>query len=1439
MRLGSALLSALSVVATLVTGLSTSSCSYRNEDINRVVDPYWSKAYFNKDDSWYYRTTITDAAPEESFLSIGDGDWLMLETIHWEILQDRLVGWRAYPAVPGAEAENTPGSEDVDFNGQPVAIFRITEHFDIRREFDTGTGEESNVISENHDRQWYDRAFIRVDWSRNLVDTFKFHILFNQLYPTEAVSNNAPGNPKRFRFEPDYFEVSTNTYLSPDIFSFFQFNGVAYTGDTAGNTVTMRHSFMKVPKSDYVPIAMPPTVMLEDADGKEVRDADGYAVRVPINDRFGFFGTLGRNTFDANRGMVTSGQIFNASRFNVWKKSRNADGSVMPIEQREPKPIVYYTNVDHPRAYLNGSRRVAAGWNFAFRDMVAKAQPQKYTGALDDTGVASDVPEMFILRENSCSIANVKNVMGDLSKDLKSKVTEAAKRDGYGGNASFDGTVASVQTRVDHADENDDDGEDLSITARVAEEAQALADLERVCSALEYFTGGDATIGVAAPKGVKPFTYERVGDTRHSLMNVIPGNFQSGWSGLGPPYCDPITGETISATANVAAWTLDRSAARAAQWVDVMNGQTPPGDFLFGYDINKYITAKQLQISGLETWKPKSQAFDRMNEYFDGLKQSAGSRDMRDVIGDLPPGRNDAAMERVKGTDLEQLLISPDDITMYGGVDPVSAATMGSMDDAILEAVSPVRGNNRIKNLQMRQRQIVQMGQRAMDAPEMIDPLAIGRAIELRDLPYKERFLQLREDIYVAVMLHEVGHNTGLFHNMAGSSDSLNFGQKFWDLQALPEDINTAIDQLSAESDATSQDRVTHLQACADLIDKLLTDEDGNGTFPDASELDFAAANMTTQECLRQTESEYSSIMDYHANWNADSAGLGPYDLAAIKFGYGQLLEVFNDGALAATPAADAGRTLKNRIRLNDWKRIPSDIVDGTANVSNRSYVKMDWNTSSTRQAPLANEVPYKFGWGGQFTPDEKPFDFGADFQTNAKNELNRYYQHYFFSHFTRDRLLDYFDAVSAAVNSDDAVLMDFTEKMQWYFYLKATDPDFSGSYLEKDLLGTTLTGLNLFSQVMSHPANGLMVELRNQDVFGTTNLPTSERNTNPSGILVPWTNLDECTARQVAVTDADGVFQRMKPGLSDGIVPISEGRPFFLSFTDDYEDLYVKYVGTYWTKTDALLLMGSIGAWFPRADGFADPRLFDISWYRLFPHEVTSIVHALVSDGQQVIGPTVVPSGDVNVIGSYVPRNLINADGTSPDYSGNVQVSPSISYNHQYLAMLYGAALMSTRNDDTLDMGRRMTIALEGSSDDMSAFDNAAPENTNSFVHPTSGLTLRALRVGDQPISYDLVTRMNVLKDRFLELNDCVADMDDGDPATTHHLDDNYCYCIDTRLNPATGDCELEDVEPVGTRQCPEPKLRQRRDVALQTMDDLVDFANNLRSFNQLFVNF
>jgi hypothetical protein len=1436
----------LALFALAAPVLSQAGCSYRNPDQVYVnQNPYWAKAYFDPSVAWYYRATVVDTAPNYSgplgffdvSTGIADGDWLMLERVRWEVTENQLIGWSERASAPGSELDNKPGAEDI-YRGEAVAIFAITEHFDIKRNYDPTTGEEGNIVAENTDRPWYQREFIRVDWSKNLVPTYKFHVWLEQMGDGYTVSNDDPANPKRFRFEtdngetvanggkPTYFEITTRSMMSTDLASYYGFYGEAYKYDTAAQLLDIRHTFMRVPDGDsestYVPQPMPPSVVMVDEDGDEVRDQNGFAVRVPINDRFGFFGTLGRQTYDENRGVVEAGQIWNASRFDIWQASKNAAGEVIPIEQREPKPIVYYTNVEHPKSLMEASQRVAADWNRTFKEVVFHAQPNKYD-SLDD------VPDMWILKENDCNVANVEAVLNGLPAESRPLITTKARTlDGR-----FDGTIASVKARYEQA--NDPDAEFADFTTRQGVETQALADLERICASLEYYTGGDITVG--RPKiGDRAFKYQRLGDTRYSMLNLVMQDLQSGWLGLGPPYSDPFTGQTISATANVAIHLLDYYAARSARQVGILNGELSPTDLAFGTDIQSYMRKKLAENKILVGKAASSQA----------LKQSMDQRMAAqiarpDALREISPNRAEQRKEKLKGTAIEQMLVSNDDVMAFGGVDPTAAAT-GSYDlnEELLERVSPLRGGVSVEDAIARERKIIRMGQRAMDPPEYLDSMVLGRAIELRDMSYEERFMKLRSEIYVAVMLHEVGHNMGLMHNFAASSDALNYGPRFWQLQKLPADIDDAIDEVEDEDDLAA------LEKCADEIDDIREA---------AGQPDFV---LTTQDCLLQTEGMYASIMDYHAGFNSDFNGLGNYDRQAIKFAYGNLLEVFNEDAYANDFEPTGEKDLKRWIFLNDWRDLAGDVLKNEDAIDEgRDYVKFEWNRASTASALPERTVPYRFCYGWPPEPSCHTYDIGPDTQTNAVHYLNQYYQRYFFTHFARERLWNW-DFLS--VTQDLGAMLDFTEKMQFYFFYKATDPEFTGSYAETDYLATTTTGLNFLSSVIGHPGSGRYINPPTYDVFGLTNLPAADRvpgdgvtaaPETPSDIMMPWNYLTECQSLRVT---EDGDFAAPLPGFQSANIALGDGRPFFIGLTEDYEDWYVRYIGTYWSKQLAIQLLGYNYAWFPRYDDAPDFRSVDVSWYRLFPKEVAKIFNGLITDQYVDLGPVVDAQGTLH------HRDLIDpATGEAPSYAGMKRVLPSISFNHEYFAAVYANIYMRSPTDDQFDITKSMKVAMLGGEDDISAFDQAIAEDVAggcpdpavdgevayeacptsrvaSFTHPVSGLTIRALKAGDEPIAWNLMKRVHAMAERYEILETCMTQLEDGDPAT--NPDHEYCACIESVDYNAAGNLVCTDTKlfAPGVSICNEYDLKNRRDSAREQMDDMFDYLGDIRILNRIF---
>lgn len=111
-------------------------------------------------------------------------------------------------------------------------------------------------------------------------------------------------------------------------------------------------------------------------------------------------------------------------------------------------------------------------------------------------------------------------------------------------------------------------------------------------------------------------------------------------------------------------------------------------------------------------------------------------------------------------------------------------------------------------------------------------------------------------------MAHEVGHTLGLRHNFEGSADALNFFPQYWGV--------------------------------------------------DTGDHRMGSGNTSKEEV------QYSSIMDYHQRFNSDFGGIGLYDKAAIKFGYGQLVEVFDESRESFVP-----RSWKDNLFLFNFSDYP------------------------------------------------------------------------------------------------------------------------------------------------------------------------------------------------------------------------------------------------------------------------------------------------------------------------------------------------------------------------------------------------------------------------------------------------------------------------------------------------------------------------------------
>ena len=306
-------------------------CAEEREPINRVQPNASAKSFFVGEDfedtaddpAFYARAVVTDvgygAAQDGLFTSTYAQP---PSVIKWEITEDLLIGRIIYNRIENADGHGD-GPSSID--GQVAYAFPILSHFDIRRDYNPTTGEESNVIVENtSDRAWDEREYMRVDWSRNLnVDAYDFDTLSlmgvygGVTYEPLSYYVNDPNHPDapHFAVNEGYFDVTTKAFATPGLIDLSHLGwgidsfpacylpndllGGSYPyGNCNPTELTLRLSFSRVEASDYEPV---------DWTGRKFEQFGIF-----YGERFGYA---------RNYGVVDDQWHRFAARYNIWERS--------------------------------------------------------------------------------------------------------------------------------------------------------------------------------------------------------------------------------------------------------------------------------------------------------------------------------------------------------------------------------------------------------------------------------------------------------------------------------------------------------------------------------------------------------------------------------------------------------------------------------------------------------------------------------------------------------------------------------------------------------------------------------------------------------------------------------------------------------------------------------------------------------------------------------------------------------------------------------------------------------------------------------------------------------------------------------------------------------------------------------------------------------------
>ncbi len=337
-------------------------CASPRDPINRVQPNYVDKKEFGG--LWYYQRTVVDMPAANGFTFIGATDTKGLTRVAWDIQEGFLYARRTTELIKDADGHHEAQKDGNIYKGEVVAAFRIQKHFDIARPYNDVTGEELNVLVENDvDRHWYDRRYMRVDWSQNLVHNYDLDFERESIesvpyYVQEIDPVTGKRNPDApaFDFEAGYFDVTTKLFAKAGTTEYPGIGQIPLCWldeliECGAAEYTLRHSFKKLDgQVQYQP---------REYKGKQT-------------EMFGYFWT-DRLVYNPKTGLLENARERYLNRFNIWKRSFDDNGDPIPYVDREPKPVVYHVNTNWPKddeALNQAATTVADQWNEVLVDVV-------------------------------------------------------------------------------------------------------------------------------------------------------------------------------------------------------------------------------------------------------------------------------------------------------------------------------------------------------------------------------------------------------------------------------------------------------------------------------------------------------------------------------------------------------------------------------------------------------------------------------------------------------------------------------------------------------------------------------------------------------------------------------------------------------------------------------------------------------------------------------------------------------------------------------------------------------------------------------------------------------------------------------------------------------------------------------------------------------------
>jgi len=1130
------LVNSLAVLAAFA--IFVAGCGDQQPPINRVGVNVIEKSALSG--SWYMHQTVIDMEYEGApigFVGANGGDGtggflgFSIPRIRWVIDEDFLYAYRDYEIVGDPEDPFAyAGDEDEDYLGQPVAAFRIDSHFDIRRTYNSVTGEEQNVVVENTtDRHWYERQFMRVDWSQNLISgTFSAPGGFVSAESASLFVQDESRFPDSWRPQFHFMgcDGMDDTDCDPDDQDYAhdydqgEMYSMSFVTQMVMAPAMMPGIGFLCRWSDDVEMFFPSAPecasvqMFARTSFLRVSDRREYEPVGWTNDRFdraGYF-ALDRPTYDRSSDAddtsygVTDFTNQSANRHNIWYDwfQRDGDGNIlrdeagrplpMPYGDRRVRPILWYTSSEVPAHLMRPSYELVAQWNETLMAMVRQqrgTEPPQYSPQACQT----EDPGGYCYCQNNPDTGEVLNEFCPGQYDPFETPDEARGRIASGD--PYDCYVASVDAEgnvTGDALDNEPDWNDAGLTDAAFNGWFGTAMVGSECVNVLRVN----TCTLANRDEWSSLDCQERGDIRFKLLSFVdqPG---TPFLGVAQLRGDPISGEIITGDANIGGPAMDSQRTRAMEVYDLINGNITDQEYYTGEDVRAYLNA----IEHVELPAPPRIDFSvagREGVAADpfvrsGIRNVMSRAMERAELLQGVEGRAAIFSDRIHdlaGTDIERRLTSGADALAMGGFDfvPENMAP-DSIDDAVLDRVSPFRGALEEQYYQMRDHEL-RLGLGNMMMPnEYVDNSVLSFVNEHRDWNRVRVEFELNRRLYRDTQVHEMGHCLGLRHHFGGTADPGNYYDGYYTIDdrfPLP------------DPNAFNTDGTPGLSP-----DEQIAFEDA---YEEARRLrEFAGIDQWAN----------SSVMDYTPEWYQRINGAGYHDFMAVSFGYGDIVDIYDNSRAADGTARGAlpieqlnpVNTMRTGIKWyhggetcstdaecpysasgsRSGELLPSNTASGltqrcvasprTDGLSVCSNFDDDAAEMMASASGTPAWVPVQYFYcediraNTRSLPGCAVFDAGDSFREIVRTQTQAYERSYIFNNFRRyRRLFSTFDYGGRLVRYIEPMLGIY----QNLIYRYASDAEFreqEGPFGFEDQFLATADTMNFFARLLAQPSIG------------------------------------------------------------------------------------------------------------------------------------------------------------------------------------------------------------------------------------------------------------------------------------------------------------------------------------------------------------------------------